>query len=41
MKARYTKWNYNTTEPNCSTKVLRKGTTRLVYNGRETWHGKS
>ncbi|MFC9616932.1 hypothetical protein [Streptomyces sp. NPDC056938] len=41
VKARYTKWNYNQTEPNCKIKVLRKGSARLVYNGRETWHGKS
>ncbi|MFJ8200012.1 hypothetical protein [Streptomyces sp. NPDC096152] len=40
VKVRYTKWNYKTTEPNCSTKVLHNGTARLVYNGRETWHGK-
>lgn len=40
-KVRYTKWNYNQTEPNCTTKVLRKGSARLVYEGRETWHGKS
>ncbi|MFF9406577.1 hypothetical protein ACF1B0_13805 [Streptomyces anandii] len=41
VKVRYTNWNYNTTEPNCNTKVLHKGTARLVYNGRETWHGTS
>ncbi|MEV6948048.1 hypothetical protein AB0N07_40175 [Streptomyces sp. NPDC051172] len=41
VKARYTKWNLNTTEPNCTTKVLEKGTAHLVYQGRETWHGAS
>jgi hypothetical protein len=41
VKVRYTNWNYNTTEPDCNTKVLRRGTARLVYNGRETWTGKS
>ena len=39
VKARYTKWNYNTTEPNYNTKVLERGTAHLVYNRRETWHG--
>ncbi|WP_306190958.1 hypothetical protein [Streptomyces sp. MK5] len=41
VKVRYTKWNYNTTEPKCNTKVLHKGTARLVYDDRETWTGKS
>ena len=41
VKVKYTKWNYNQTQPNCTTKVLRSGSARLVYQGRETWHGKS